>query len=116
MSSSNSSFTQQSLLVLLILVTSSFAQSARTSQDAVALENGRNQFVGGWRLVSLEEADVDGKVHKADCTGMFVFSADGKASVQVMYRNPKTDSNGYTQDGYEASFGRYEINDAHTFT
>lgn len=116
MSSSKTSSAQGLLLVLLTLATSSFGQSTTKPQDAGDVAVGRNQFVGGWRLVSLEEANDDGKIHKADCTGMFVFSADGKASVQVMYRNPKADSNGYTQGGYEASFGRYEINDPQTFT
>jgi len=41
-------------------------------------------------------------------------------SVQVMYRNPPAGSNAapvqYSQGGYEASFGSYEIDDAHTFT
>jgi hypothetical protein len=41
-------------------------------------------------------------------------------SVQVMYQNPHTGDQGgplrYAQGGYEASFGRYEVNDAHTFT
>ena len=41
-------------------------------------------------------------------------------SVQVMYRNWQTQGQAgpvqYAQGGYEASFGRYGINDARTFT
>jgi hypothetical protein len=58
------------------------------SQDAAAAQGDRDRFVGAWRLVWLEEPDPDGKVHRADCTGLFVFTRDGHASVQVMYRNP----------------------------
>jgi hypothetical protein len=81
----------------------------------------RDRFVGAWRLVWLEEPDVDGKIHRADCTGMLVFTGDGHMSVQVMYRNPQTGTSAgptqYTQGGYEASFGRYEIDErTHTFT
>lgn len=41
-------------------------------------------------------------------------------SVQVMYRNPQTGTSvgplQYVQGGYEASFGTYQIDDAHNFT
>jgi lipocalin-like protein len=46
---------------------------------------------------------------------MFIFSNDGKASVQVMYRNSQA-GNDYAQGGYEASYGSYEIDNGHTFT
>jgi Lipocalin-like domain len=81
----------------------------------------RDRFVGAWRLVWLEEPDADGKVHRADCTGMLVFTGDGRMSVQVMYRTPQAGTSAgpvqYAQGGYEASFGRYEIDERmHTFT
>jgi hypothetical protein len=80
----------------------------------------RNQFVGSWRLVSLEHTGSDGKVQKADCTGQFVFTADGHAAVQVMYRNAGAvdpASSQYVQGGYEATFGRFTVDDrTHTFT
>jgi len=74
-----------------------------------------NPLVGAWKLVSLEELNEDGQVHKADCAGMFVFTSDGKASVQVMYQNAQPGS-AYAAGGYEASYGSYRINDASTFT
>ncbi len=65
-------------------------------------------LVGAWRLAAIEPA--------ADCTGQFVFTADGRFSVQVMYRDAHSGS-AYARDGYEATFGRYEIDDrAHRFT
>ena len=81
----------------------------------------RNRFVGAWRLAWLEEEGADGKVHRADCTGLLVYTRDGHMSVQVMYRNPQAGTGAgpvqYAQGGYEASFGRYEINErAHSFT
>jgi hypothetical protein len=81
----------------------------------------RDRFVGAWRLVWLEEEGADGKVHRADCTGMLVYTRDGHMSVQVMYRNPQPRPGAgpvqYAQGGYEASFGRYEVDErAHTFT
>jgi len=52
---------------------------------------------------------------------MLVFTRDGHMSVQVMYRNPQAGTSGgpvqYAQGGYEASFGRYQVDEgAHTLT
>jgi hypothetical protein len=84
-------------------------------------EGIRERFVGAWRLVSLEAPGPDGKIHRADSTGMFVFTRDGHASVQVMERNPPPQAAAgpeqYSQGGYEATFGMYEVDEsAHTFT
>jgi hypothetical protein len=84
-------------------------------------EGIQERFVGAWRLAWLEEEGPDGKVHRADCTGLLVYTRDGHMSVQVMYRNPQAGSNAapvqYAQGGYEASFGTYEIDErAHNFT
>ena len=90
-------------------------------QDRGGNEDVQGRFVGAWRLVWLEEQGVDGKVHKADCTGLLVYTRDGHMSVQVMYRNPPAGNSTapvqYAQGGYEASFGTYEIDEStHTFT
>lgn len=91
-----------------------------SGQDRSRNESIRDGFVGAWRLAGLEEAGTDGKVHRADCTGLLVYTHDGHMSVQVMYMNRPTGGQSgpvqYAQGGYEASFGRYEINDDHTFT
>jgi Lipocalin-like domain len=80
----------------------------------------RGAVIGAWRLVWLEEPDGAGSVHKADCTGLLVYTRDGHMSVQVMYRNPQTGGQAgpvqYAQGGYEASFGTYQIDEnLHTF-
>ena len=84
-------------------------------------ESAPKRFTGAWRLVWLEEPDVDGKIQRADCTGLLVYSRDGHMSVQVMYRNAQTGGQAgpvqYAQGGYEASFGTYQVDEnAHTFT
>jgi hypothetical protein len=91
------------------------------SQDRGENESIRDRFVGAWRLAWLEEQGADGKIHRADGTGLLVYTRDGHMSVQVMYRNPPGGTNAaplqYAQGGYEASFGTYEIDEhAHTFT
>lgn len=84
------------------------------SQRAGGDQRDADRFVGAWRLVSLEERDSAGNVRTADCTGQFVFTADGHASVQVMYRDAggNTGSPQYAQGGYEATFGRYDVDEA----
>jgi len=103
------------LLIILAITTLSTGQPDQTANAVI-----RDKFAGAWRLVWLEEPDADGKIHKADCTGLLVYTRDGRMSVQVMYRNPQggtgTAPVQYAQGGYEASFGRYEINDTQTFT
>src|SRR5579885_2439876 len=99
-------------ILLLALVTALSAQNRTTKSN--------DPFVGAWKLAWLEEPDATGAVHRADCTGLLVYTQDGHMSVQVMYRNAQPGGqNGpvqYAQGGYEASFGRYEINDDHTFS
>jgi hypothetical protein len=90
-------------------------------QDRETNSGIRDRFIGAWRLAWLEEQGADGKVHRADCTGLLLYTRDGHMSVQVMYRNARpaaqTGSVQYAQGGYEASFGRYEIDEpSHTFT
>jgi hypothetical protein len=104
--------------VVPLIFTAGITQAAGQGGDAST--SARDRFTGAWRLAWLEEPDADGKVHRADCTGMLVYTADGHMAVQVMYRNPQTGGQGapvqYAQGGYEASFGTYTIDEAtHTF-
>jgi len=81
---------------------------------------GSSQFVGAWRLAWLEQPGADGKLHRIECCGLLVYTSDGHMSVQVM--EPETQSQSaagpqqYSQGGYEASYGTYKVEDAHTFT
>ena len=106
----------KSLLLLSVIALLSLGAAAQSAHDArdrnTEIKDG---FVGAWKLVSLEEPSADGQLQKADCAGMFVFTSDGRASVQVMYRNAETAS-AYALSGYEASYGSYHIDDGSTFT
>src|SRR6266513_1998953 len=94
-------------LSTIFLLTLSGSQARPDSQRI------KNRLIGGWRLAWLEEPDANGEVHKADCTGLLVYTRDGHMSVQVMYRNPQPRPYAapvqYAQGGYEASFGTYQI-------
>ena len=73
-----------SLFIGMTAMTLSGAARDRDVNDGI-----RDRFVGAWRLDSLEEEGADGKIHRADCTGLLVYTRDGHMSVQVMYRNPQ---------------------------
>ena len=71
--------------------------------------------------IALEVVDADGKVHRSDSAGMFVFTREGRLAVQVMDRTPQAAPQAgpeqYGQGGYEATFGRFEVDGrTHTFT
>lgn len=103
-------------LLLLSVVAWISAGVAQSKDDALPRNTEiQHPFVGAWKLVSLEQEDADGQLHKVDSAGLFVFTADGKASVQVMYRNAQADS-AYVHGHYEASYGNYHIDDCSSFT
>ncbi len=86
-------------LLSCMIATGTWAQS-RSLQPSV---------VGTWRLVSIESAGPDGKPAQTEqATGLLIYTKDGRAAVQVMY--PQTSlSNEFVHDGYEATFGAYEL-------
>lgn len=107
----------QARLAAVVVLLLPMMLSGQRNSDSTGIQD---RFIGAWRLAWLEEPDADGRIHKADCTGLLVYTRDGHMSVQVMYRNSRSDdksaSSQYAQGGYEASFGTYEIHDARTFT
>ena len=79
----------------------------------------REKLIGAWRLVSMEEPGSDGKLNRiTDRKGILLYTRDGHMSVQLMLPQSESGvSNDYVQNGYEASFGSYDVNEeAHTVT
>ena len=115
-----STWSSRNFAAVAVAATMAVGGSLSASAQRASMPADRDRFIGGWRLVSLEEQAADGSVHKADCTGLFVFTRDGHASVQVMYRNIGNAASApseYSQAGYEATFGRYEVKEeSKTFT
>lgn len=80
-------------------------------------KSDKDRLIGAWRLVSI--AGPDGKpVSGTPPKGMLIYTGDGHISVQLMYPKAASNlSNEYVQNGYEASFGSYDLNEAaHTLT
>lgn len=105
------------LAAVVVLSGLSRAQSAE-KKDAGS-GPAREKLIGAWRLAWMEEQGADGKVNRiTDRKGMLLYTRDGHMSVQLMF--PKAESgvsNDYVQNGYEASFGSFDVNEeTHTVT
>jgi len=109
------------VLFIGITATALSGSQGHSVKDRDVSDSTRDRFVGAWRLAWLEEEGADGKIHRADCTGLLVYARDGHMSVQVMERNPQAQTPAgpeqYSHGGYEASFGTYQIDErTHNFT
>jgi hypothetical protein len=105
------------LASLVLLSGLSLAQSAE--QKHAAPGSATANLLGAWRLAWMEEPGSDGKITRiTNRTGMLLYTRDGHMSVQIMFpKSEATLSNDYVKDGYEASFGSYEVDEtAHTVT
>jgi len=103
-------------VVLGVLAVFVFAQSSRSQGAAAGTNTGvRDQLIGAWRLVSLEEQSPDGKIRKLPRSGTLLYSRDGHMSVQIMAPEgkdaPETGPVAYEKGGYEAYFGTYVLDE-----
>jgi Lipocalin-like domain len=89
------------------------------AQSAQKQAGDRERLIGAWRLARIDLTGPDGKpAETPQPTGMLIYTRDGHMSVQLMYPgSANAQSNEYVKDGYEASFGSYDIDEAtHTLT
>ncbi len=92
------------------------AQSAKKISSS---SGAKEKLIGAWHLVHIDAPGPDGKsVPISQPKGMLIYTGDGHMSVQLMYpESANTLSNEYVLNGYEASFGSYEVDEiAHTVT
>ena len=107
--------TQRCGAIAMAVVIAALTQAQSTSKPA----DDREKLIGAWHLAHIDAPGPDGKpMDIPQPLGMLIYTRDGHMSVQLMY--PKTanaQSNEYVQDGYEASFGSYDVDEAtHTLT
>ena len=84
-----------------------------------ALESLSNSRATRAVIVHIDSPGPDGKsVDMPQPVGMLIYTRDGHISVQLMYpRSASAQSNEYVHDGYEASFGSYDVEEStHTLT
>ena len=104
------------LAVLTTLTCLSQAQSVNKQADS---NSAREKLIGAWHLAHIDVPGPDGKPSSIpQPLGMLIYTRDGHMSVQLMYpKSANALSNEYVQDGYEASFGSYDVDEAtHTLT
>lgn len=102
-------------IVLIVAMAFGLSTSAQTARSGGA----RDRLIGAWHLVRIDTPGSDGKtVTGPQPEGMLIYTQDGHMSVQLMYPEARRDlNNEYVRNGYESSFGTYDINEAmHTLT
>jgi len=84
-------------------------QSAKT--EGARRISDRERLIGAWHLERIDSPEPDGKPSDIpQPKGMLIYTRDGHMSVQLMYpKSANAQSNQYVLDGYEASFGSYDV-------
>jgi hypothetical protein len=87
----------------------SYAQSAKKTSGGTFKE----KLIGAWHLVHVDAPGPDGKsAPMPQPKGMLIYTPDGHVSVQLMYPESANGlSNEYVLNGYEASFGSYDVDE-----
>jgi len=98
-------------VVVLAIAGLVHVQSARTQEAGHASD--RERLIGAWHLEHIDLPELEGKPSdNPQPKGMLIYTRDGHMSVQLMYpKSPNNQSNQYVLDGYEASFGSYEVDE-----
>lgn len=103
---------------ILVLVAAVCGVSQTPSaQETASARADRGKLIGAWHLASITGPDGR-QITSGVPIGMLIYTRDGHMSVQLMYpASQNVLSNEYVQNGYEASFGIYDVNGAtHTLT
>jgi len=111
MSGASIKTTVRGVLVAMALTLPASAQTGKGS--------AREKLIGAWHLVRIVAHGPDRQPAPGpQPKGMLLYTRDGHMSVQLMYpASANTLSNEYVLNGYEASFGSYDVDEAtHTVT
>lgn len=103
--------------ILVLLVALCAVSQTPSVEKTGASVSDREKLIGAWHLASM--VGPDGKLITSGVpVGMLIYTGDGHMSVQLMYpKSQSSISNEYVQNGYEASFGSYDVNlGTHTVT
>jgi hypothetical protein len=109
-------FYRYTLVAALAFVGVTQGQPTKRAADGNA---EKEKLIGAWHLLHIDSPGADGKsMPEAQPVGMLIYTRDGHMSVQLMYPKPAhAPSNEYVLNGYEASFGSYDVDEAaHTVT
>ena len=86
---------------------------AQSSKKIGGDTGAKEKLIGAWHLVRIDAPGPDGEsLPIPQPKGMLIYTRDGHVSVQLMYpESAKTLSNEYVLNGYEASFGSYDVDE-----
>ena len=101
------------------VATGTLAPAQSANKASVQHRSDRERLIGAWHLVRIDSPGPDVQsTASPQPRGMLIYTQDGHVSVQLMYpKGADIPSNEYVHDGYEASFGSYEVDEAtHTVT
>jgi hypothetical protein len=93
---------------ILILSSATLAAVPAWAESAAG---AKDLFSGAWRMVSLEAGEAGGVRQPLAYSGQIVFTNAGTMSVQAMNPDPKAAATPYTINGYEATYGRFVIDE-----
>ena len=100
-------------LITALAIAGLVSVQSATTQEAGRVSD-RERLIGAWHLEHIESPEPDGKPSDIpQPKGMLIYTRDGHMSVQLMYpKSANSQSNQYVLDGYEASFGSYDVDEA----
>ena len=102
------------ILYLTALTIVAATISLAPAQSAKNEGADREKLIGAWHLVHIDSPRPN-ETNKdmPQPAGMLVYTRDGHVSVQLMYPKSQRDlNNQYVREGYEASFGTYDVDEA----
>jgi len=105
--------------LVMVLAIAGLSQAQSATKQVAGHDAAREKLIGAWRLVHIDAPGPNGKpMDIPQPTGMLIYTRDGHMSVQLMYpESANALSNEYVLNGYEASFGSYDLDEAkHTLT
>jgi len=104
---------------LVVAVTLAIFAHTQSAKKASGSRGAGEKLIGAWHLLHIDTPGPNGnETPIPQPKGMLIYTRDGHMSVQLMYpESANTISNEYVLNGYEASFGSYDVDEvAHTVT
>jgi hypothetical protein len=100
-------------VLVMALACGCVAYAQVVSKPLAKHDSAKERFVGAWRPVRIETPGVGGTAGMPQPEGMLIYTRDRHTSAPLMYPAAvKAPDKEYVRNGYEASFGSYDINEA----
>ena len=102
----------------VVLAFTGVSQTRSADKNSAGKGSDREKLIGAWHLATIAAGSGESHAAMDQPKGILIYTADGHMSVQLMYPvSANARSNEYVQDGYEASFGSYDVDETkHTVT